>query len=388
MRLEDRPQLSKLQAYGTTKALIGKVNIALQRLTPAAIPLTELNQVTYAAGLYVDRKVCPRPVRRNQLGPRTSRVTPAWKRKLQKQLNMCRKELNQIKQFLAAPTTQGRLKNIIRRLCAKYHTNTVGLHNTVRELEGKIPALAKRIKNQENKINARIQNRQFKTNQRGFYRNLIRDTITVDKPPSEESLENFWRPLFENEGTHNQEAQWIRDIERMNENIPAMPEPVITTEKVSKKLAKFSNYKKPGIDNVPNFWLKQLTSLHRHYSDCFTRMMRGVEVTPAWLTRGDTILIPKSGETELPQKYRPICCLSTTYKLFTGLVADGIYDHLSSASCLEKEQAGCRRKCLGTKDQLLVNKTILEDCRKRKRNLSMAWIDYQKAYDTVPHSWL
>ena len=43
---------------------------------------------------------------------------------------------------------------------------------------------------------------------------------------------------------------------------------------------------------------------------------------------------------------------------------------------------------MGTKDQLLINKTILEDCNKRRRNLSMAWIDYRKAFDSVPHSWI
>ena len=30
---------------------------------------------------------------------------------------------------------------------------------------------------------------------------------------------------------------------------------------------------------------------------------------------------------------------------------------------------------------------ILRDCRKRHTNLGMAWIDYKKAYDMVPHSW-
>ena len=43
---------------------------------------------------------------------------------------------------------------------------------------------------------------------------------------------------------------------------------------------------------------------------------------------------------------------------------------------------------MGTKDQLLINKAILEDCKKRQRNLSMAWIDYSKAFDSVPHSWI
>ena len=40
------------------------------------------------------------------------------------------------------------------------------------------------------------------------------------------------------------------------------------------------------------------------------------------------------------------------------------------------------------KDQLLIDKTIVKDCRKRRTNLAMAWIDYRKAYDFVPHSWI
>ena len=31
---------------------------------------------------------------------------------------------------------------------------------------------------------------------------------------------------------------------------------------------------------------------------------------------------------------------------------------------------------------------ILEHCRKAKRNLSISWIDYRKAFDSVPHSWI
>ena len=58
-----------------------------------------------------------------------------------------------------------------------------------------------------------------------------------------------------------------------------MPEPVITPNKITKKLARFANFKKPGIDNISNFWLKQLTALHSHYSQCFNRLMRGEEAT-------------------------------------------------------------------------------------------------------------
>ena len=37
---------------------------------------------------------------------------------------------------------------------------------------------------------------------------------------------------------------------------------------------------------------------------------------------------------------------------------------------------------------LLIDKMILDDCHKHKKNLSTMWIDYCKAYDSVPHSWI
>ena len=34
----------------------------------------------------------------------------------------------------------------------------------------------------------------------------------------------------------------------------------------------------------------------------------------------------------------------------------------------------------------MINNAILENCKKRKKNLSATWIDYKKAFDSVPHS--
>jgi hypothetical protein len=39
------------------------------------------------------------------------------------------------------------------------------------------------------------------------------------------------------------------------------------------------------------------------------------------------------------------------------------------------------------KDQLLISKILLQDCRKTRKNLKIAWIDYHKAFDSVPHRW-
>ena len=36
----------------------------------------------------------------------------------------------------------------------------------------------------------------------------------------------------------------------------------------------------------------------------------------------------------------------------------------------------------------MINNVILENCKKKKKNLSTAWIDYKKAFNSVPHSWI
>ena len=59
---------------------------------------------------------------------------------------------------------------------------------------------------------------------------------------------------------------------------------------------------------------------------------------------------------------------------------------MENEKLLPEEQKGCRRKSRGTKNQLLIDKTILKDCRKKRTNLAITWIDYRKIYDFIPHS--
>jgi hypothetical protein len=59
---------------------------------------------------------------------------------------------------------------------------------------------------------------------------------------------------------------------------------------------------------------------------------------------------------------------------------------MEDENLIPKEQKGCSSGTKGCKDQLLISKAILHECKSRKKNLSMAWIDYQKAFDRVPYS--
>ena len=116
--------------------------------------------------------------------------------------------------------------------------------------------------------------------------------------------------------------------------------------------------------------------------------MQNPEKTPEWMCEGTTYLVAKINDTKNPKNYRPITCLSTTYKLLTSVLTDRTYSHQERNDLFPLEQKGCTRGSYGCKDQLMINKMILENCKKRKRNLSCAWIDYKKAFDSVPHQWI
>ena len=76
------------------------------------------------------------------------------------------------------------------------------------------------------------------------------------------------------------------------------------------------------------------------------------------------------------------------WELMTGIIAESMYTFMDTENILPEEQKGCRRRSRGTKDQLLIDKAILRDCKRRHKNLAMAWVDYRKEYDLVPHSWI
>ena len=71
-----------------------------------------------------------------------------------------------------------------------------------------------------------------------------------------------------------------------------------------------------------------------------------------------------------------------------SVLVDEIYDYLEKKMLLPEEKKGCERKCKGTGNLLFIDKMMLWEVRMRKKNLAVAWIDYKKAYDMVPHSWI
>ncbi|CAK1584730.1 unnamed protein product [Parnassius mnemosyne] len=99
-------------------------------------------------------------------------------------------------------------------------------------------------------------------------------------------------------------------------------------------------------------------------------------------------MIPKDADHQNPAKYRPITCLQTIYKLLTACIAELLHQHIAKNNILAEEQKGCRKSSQGFKEQLIIDSVAMKQAISNRKNISTMYIDYRKAFDSVPHSWL
>ena len=110
---------------------------------------------------------------------------------------------------------------------------------------------------------------------------------------------------------------------------------------------------------------------------------------PQWLVAGITTLIIKSlDKGPVASNYRPITCLPTTWKLLSGILVDKLIQYLDERNIMAPEQKGIMPGGRGSKTQLLIDKMACLDSKYRRTNLTVDWIDFQKAFNSVPHSWI
>ena len=155
--------------------------------------------------------------------------------------------------------------------------------------------------------------------------------------------------------SHNEEACWIKDQCQHN---PSMEWSQIREKEVAEALRSPLSWKALGGDQIPNFWLKQLTATHKHIAEILNKLIEG-DFIPEWLTAGVTYLIPKNDYTGNPKNYRPVTCLPMTYKLITSIISRRMQKYMDNENVLPKERKGCSRGTKGCKAQLLISKPIL-----------------------------
>ena len=198
------------------------------------------------------------------------------------------------------------------------------------------------------------------SNPKKFYRNNGKSKIKINKAPSEEEIRSFWEKIWSDSKTHNSQAPWIEKLSKEYEGLKEQEWSEIILQDLKHALKKSSKWKSPGKDKIPNFWLNAFHENHTRLTQLYSLIITDPKQIPQWLVNGITYVLPKSDETNNPKNYRPIACLATMYKILTSILTEYTYSFLIDSGLFPDEQKGCKRESYGCKDQLLINKMILE----------------------------
>jgi hypothetical protein len=120
-------------------------------------------------------------------------------------------------------------------------------------------------------------------------------------------------------------------------------------------------------------------SILQHVTSRFTRYVKSCSIPDDWRV-SKTTLIHKKGDKEDLETYRPITLLPVLYKLFTKCILRRIRNNLEEAQPIE--QAGFRRS-FSTMDHIGTLQKLLEAAREHKMPVTLVFIDYHKAFDSV-----
>ena len=238
------------------------------------------------------------------------------------------------------------------------------------------------------KGNRKKDNIMFQKDQKNFFHTLEKVEKHEGEMPEMEKFVEFWAGIWkQNEPTPN--MPWMEEVKaELSEKVNIVSQFEITEEKLRKETSKRKNWTAPGIDGIQNYWWKKFTSAQKALAKSFTSLYQDMSRIPEWWPSGRTVLLPKTKNLSDEKNYHPITCLNTSYKILTGLVAKYMREHALVNEIWDEGRLGVVEGMLGTVDQLIIDRCIMEEVKQHHRNLAVAFYDYKKGYDKGHHDWM
>ena len=200
----------------------------------------------------------------------------------------------------------------------------------------------------------------------------VRDILAgvPDGPPAQPpGLQTFWTDLFSRPSpTERRRPRPLRSMEEPSS---------ITPEELSSAIRGTKHDTSPGPDGRCREDLKQLDPAKLLWA--FNSMLLLEDVPSRW-ANGKTILIPKVNSPSQPGEYRPITVTSLLLRTYNKILAA----RLMKAAPLPSRQKGFAPE-EGVAANLLLIQELIKEHTKNNDSLCLAFIDFQKAFDSVGH---
>ena len=237
---------------------------------------------------------------------------------------------------------------------------------------------------------------EIKTNSKAFWKYVrsktkVKENISDLKKPdgtltqndTEKVLElnNFFTSVFVKEDSEDPSKIPKLIGPRTNQR---MKDIKISNETVMSKLSKLKITKSPGPDNFhPHVFYNLRETLVYPLTILFNKSLSENDIPKAWKSANITAIF-KKGNRKLASNYRPISLTSIVCKLLESILRDNIVEYMESNNLFTNFQHGFRkgRSCV---TQLLELIDAWNEMLENGNSIDIVYLDFQKAFDTVPH---
>ena len=168
------------------------------------------------------------------------------------------------------------------------------------------------------------------------------------------------------------------DLDHLLENL------TVTEEEVKTKLLKLRADKAPGPDSVHPYVLKKMAeTLCKPLASIYNTSLSSQKLPDVWKT-GNISAIFKKGDKSLPQNYRPVQLTSVVCKILESMITEAILKHLVLNNLEDLHQHGFTHG-KSTVTNLIQALNVWSEALSHGIPVDVLYLDYEKAFDKVPH---
>ena len=164
--------------------------------------LTDINELIYAAAAVIAKE---------KSSPHEPKTTK-WKARIQETNDTCRRDLAVLREYKKGNSSQ-KVQNPTNQISKKYNLNLNQLDELENKVAVKFQAESQGLRRYNKRNDNYHKNKLLNDDMKKFYRQMNNQTLEIKDHPIQESIEQFWRGILENEVSHNQQAKWIQQAE-------------------------------------------------------------------------------------------------------------------------------------------------------------------------------
>ena len=140
-----------------------------------------------------------------------SKAEPWWKKRIKRKIKQVQQDISRLERIRSDDLRNNTFTQSLKK---KYNIARKGLNRVVEELKQRLTAQAAKLKRYEDTQNQYCQDRMFETNQKRLFEEMEGIERNNDFIPDAEESRELWNGIWVKRVKHNENAEWLKQLER------------------------------------------------------------------------------------------------------------------------------------------------------------------------------